>query len=703
MLVLRTMRICRFHYRTALMSDMTDSPPLRAIEESDNRAVHDSGISTSLRCLTGTRSLLLAQQVLMDLEPRGQFDGVYFLLMNAFVPVFEPRVLKHWFFAFYTLVNVVSNVWMAIYLRKWPNRVATNPTAAAHWFTFFKILQNADIACLTGWSYLEFGMNPMTSLVTMALLAFAVGIIVTLRPSLLISRITLLCCLIPALAVSSWLGGAVGYGTAILLFSDILFLWSYGNRENREYWRAFRQARELMHSRRRANQEGARIGDALLANTARHSAIVAERNRIAYEWHDTLLAGFSAISWQLDEAKRRQRETPETAAEAIELASNMLQHYRAEARLVIADLLYEDFESDDLVSHVTKNASAIIGRSGTEFKVSTAGNPVPLSPDVVRQLSRICEEAVTNAIRHAQPTQIQLQIEFGSRNVTLTVADDGCGFDPSRVPAGHFGLHIMKQRTRRLGGEFNLEASLKTGTTISISVPYSTDFTMTPTRILVIEDQYFSRLALHTVIDRHSDMQIVGEADTAKAGLALFQTHSPDVVIVDLKLPDQSGIEVIKAIRKIDPLARIVVLSNFEGSEYLYRATDAGAMAYLTKDASADELSLAIRAVRVGQSFIPPSLLHLLENRVAGNDLTLREQGVLQLLVLGWSNKQIGEHLGIAEKTVRIHLSNIFAKLGAANRTQAVLIALQSGFVDAPADGKGEVQISHPVGEEDGI
>ena len=228
---------------------------------------------------------------------------------------------------------------------------------------------------------------------------------------------------------------------------------------------------------------------------------------------------------------------------------------------------------------------------------------------------------------------------------------------------------------------------------------------MTPTSILVIEDQYFSRLALHTVIDRHSDMQIVGEADSAKSGLALFQTHTPDVVILDLKLPDQSGVEVIKAIRKIDPSARIVVLSNFEGSEYLYRATDAGAMAYLTKDATADELCSAIRAVRAGQSFIPPSLLHLVENRVAGNDLTLREKGVLQLLVLGWSNKQIGEHLGIAEKTVRIHLSNIFAKLGAANRTQAVLIALQSGFVDTPVDEKIELPLTDslaaPTGEEE--
>ncbi len=617
--------------------------------------------------------------------------------MNACVPVFEPRVLSHSFFAVYTVVNVVCNVWLAVYSHNWNARVAKNPARAAKWFAFFKGVQNAAVASMTGWAFLVFGINSVTSLATMALIAFAVGTIATLRPSLWIARMTLLCCLMPAVVVSAWLGGRAGFGTAGLLFADILFLWGYGKRVNREYWRVFQQTQELRASRRKATQKGARIGDTLFANAARHSAIVAERNRIAFEWHDTLLAGFSAISWQLDEAKRRQIESPETAVDAIALAANMLQHYRAEARLVIADLLYEDAESEDLVKVLSESSAKILGPAKIEFQISTQGKPVLLSPDVVRQLSRICEEGFTNALRHAHASQISLKIEFDSKRLNLTLVDDGCGFVPGETSKGHFGLHIMNQRARRLGGDMSVESKLGSGTMLSISVPYSADFNMTPTRILVIEDQYFSRVALHTVIDRHSDMQIVAEADTAQAGLTLFQQHSPDVVLLDLKLPDQSGIEVIKAIRKLDPLARIVVFSNFEGSEYLYRATDAGAMAYLTKDASADELSAAIRAVRVGQSFIPPSLLHLLENRVAGNDLTLREQGVLQLLVRGWSNKQIGDHLGIAEKTVRIHLSSIFSKLGAANRTQAVLIALHSGFVDTSLDGKSEAAVNDPL------
>ena len=224
---------------------------------------------------------------------------------------------------------------------------------------------------------------------------------------------------------------------------------------------------------------------------------------------------------------------------------------------------------------------------------------------------------------------------------------------------------------------------------------------MTPTRILVIEGQCFSRLALHTIIDSQSDMTIAYEATTARAGLEVLQEHTPDLIIMDLRLPDCPGIEVVRSIRAVSPAARILVVSNFEGSEYLHRAIAAGATAYLTKDSSSDELLEAIRAVRLGQSFFPASLLHLLENRVAGNELTAREQGVLELLVLGWSNRQIGDRLGIAEKTVRIHMSSIFSKLGAANRTTAVLIALERGFVDPQPSQSYQARVKSGVDARD--
>jgi len=643
-------------------------------------------------------SSALSRQALLDLGQRGRFDSFYFLLVNAAIPIFEPRVLRHWFFALYSAVNVLCNLGTLLYLRRWPREATKRPRYASHVFTSAKCCQNLCLGCIAGWSFLSFGINPLTSLTTMITIAFAQATLISLKPNASLLRTTVLCCLMPPLAASMRVGGAPGYGTALILLTEIVYLWIQGRTESLEYQRSARQTQEVHRARQKATQEGARIGDTLLTNAARHTATVAERNRIAYEWHDTLLAGFSAISWQLDDAQSRQREGDAArATEAVELARNMVHHYRSEARLVIADLLYEESDTNDLLSLIQQETQRAIGREAIGFRVTSKGKAPLLPPDVTRQLLRVCREAVSNAARHAKPALICIHVEFrGDHCISVCITDDGCGFSPglnksSQVKPGHFGLEIMKQRARHLGGELFIDSAAGRGTAVSIVVPYRDDFTMTPTRILVIEDQYFSRLALHTVLDSHTDMKIVFEADTGRAGIAAFREHPPDVTIMDLKLPDLAGIEVIKALREIDPAARIVVLSNFEGSEYLHRATDAGAMAYLTKDSNADELLQAIRAVRVGQSFIPPSLLHLLESRVAGNDLTSREQGVLELLVLGWSNKQIGDHLGIAEKTVRIHMSSIFSKLGAANRTQAVLIALQRGFVDPQPHDKGGI------------
>jgi DNA-binding NarL/FixJ family response regulator/signal transduction histidine kinase len=646
--------------------------------------------SLSPELTDGFMAASVARQALADLGPRARTDWLYFLIVNAVIPLFERRVLQQKPFALYSALSILFNVGMMLYLRRWPSEIANSPVRAIRIFTVFKCGQNLSLACMTGWLFFHFGVNPVTSLITMVLMAFAQATMITLRPSVSIMRITLCCCLAPAAIASAWVGGTLSYGTALILLIEGVFLWIHGNRENQEYLRALYQTRLLMRARRKANRQGARIGDALLANAARHSATVAERNRIAYEWHDTLLAGFSAISWQLDEAVRRQREEPAGAAETIELARNMVHHYRAEARLVIADLLYEETGCEDLVSLIGKAVPTIIGSAPIAFVIDAFGKALPLSPNASRQLLRICQEAVTNAVRHAEPSRITVFLQFYAKNLSISISDNGCGFRDKAITTGHFGLQIMKQRACQLGGELSIDTAINSGTTVSVTVPYSADFTMTPTRILIVEDQCFSRLALHTVIDNHPDMNIVCDSDTGLAGVAAFREHSPDVTIVDLKLPDQSGIDVIKAIRRIDPLARIVVLSNFDGSEFLHRATEAGAMAYLTKDSNAEELLQAIRAVRLGQSFIPPSLLPLLESRVAGNDLTVREQGVLELLVLGWSNKQIGDHLGISEKTVRIHMSSIFSKLGVANRTQAVLVALQRGFVDPQPAEKAE-------------
>jgi len=199
--------------------------------------------------------------------------------------------------------------------------------------------------------------------------------------------------------------------------------------------------------------------------------------------------------------------------------------------------------------------------------------------------------------------------------------------------------------------------------------------------ILLVEDQYFARLALHTVVDSREDMKIVAETASGAEALPLYRKHRPDLVIMDLRLPGMSGFDAIRAIRAEDAAARIVVLSNYDGSEDVHRALDAGALAYLTKDAGADDLIEALLAARRGRQYLPLALRGLLENRIPSDQLTARELEVLELLTAGMSNRDIGERLGIAEKTVRIHMTHIFDKMGVEDRTQAVLAAIQRGLV----------------------
>ena len=205
--------------------------------------------------------------------------------------------------------------------------------------------------------------------------------------------------------------------------------------------------------------------------------------------------------------------------------------------------------------------------------------------------------------------------------------------------------------------------------------------TIKPIRVLLIEDHFLARMALHSVFAGHPQIRIVGEAPDGEQGIELYRSTLPDVVVLDLRLPRMSGFDVITALRKERRPARIVVLSNYQGSEDIYRAVRSGAMAYLTKDASGEELNNAIQSVNRDLRYLPRVALDRLAERMPAVDLTPRESEVLLCITQGRSNREIAEQLGIAEKTVRIHVSSMLDKLGVRDRTQATIYALQRGLV----------------------
>jgi DNA-binding NarL/FixJ family response regulator len=198
---------------------------------------------------------------------------------------------------------------------------------------------------------------------------------------------------------------------------------------------------------------------------------------------------------------------------------------------------------------------------------------------------------------------------------------------------------------------------------------------------MVVEDHHIVRQGLVALLNAVPDMTVVAEASNGKDALDLFRQHQPDVTMMDLRLPNMSGVEAVTEIRKQFPSARIIVLTTFDGDEDIYRALQAGARGYLLKGMFGEELMDAIRAVHAGKSRIPAVIAERLAQRMGGSPLTARELDVLKLIVSGKSNKEIGAELAISEATVKTHINSILSKLSVTDRTQAATTALQRGIV----------------------
>lgn len=200
-------------------------------------------------------------------------------------------------------------------------------------------------------------------------------------------------------------------------------------------------------------------------------------------------------------------------------------------------------------------------------------------------------------------------------------------------------------------------------------------------RVLVADDHPIVRQGLAAIIDGRPEMTVVASAADGAAALELYRAHRPDVVLLDLIMPGMDGCETTAAIRAEFPDARIIILTTYAGDEDIYRSLQAGARAYVLKDAPPDELLDIIRDVSTGRRYIAPEVAAKLAERLAGAALTDRERDVLRLMAEGQSNEEIGRSLFISVGTVKYHVNHILAKLGVDDRTQAVITALRRGLV----------------------
>jgi len=200
-------------------------------------------------------------------------------------------------------------------------------------------------------------------------------------------------------------------------------------------------------------------------------------------------------------------------------------------------------------------------------------------------------------------------------------------------------------------------------------------------RILIADDHYIVRIGVVAVVNTQPDMEVVAEAEDGSQTIELFEKLKPDLVLMDSRMAVKTGVQATTEIRRRDPKARVVMLTAFDGDEDIRRAFEAGAQGYVLKSATREQLIPALRAVAAGGRWVPKEVAQRLSFHHSFEALTPREVEVLNEVAKGLANKQIADHFGISEHTVKGHLKLILAKLRVADRTEAVRVAVQRGII----------------------
>jgi DNA-binding NarL/FixJ family response regulator len=208
-------------------------------------------------------------------------------------------------------------------------------------------------------------------------------------------------------------------------------------------------------------------------------------------------------------------------------------------------------------------------------------------------------------------------------------------------------------------------------------------------KILIADDHPVVREGLNAMLSREADFKVVGEAKDGNEAVTKVRELSPDVVLMDLRMPEMDGVEAMRQIRPTNPDVKFIILTTYSDDDYIFSGIAAGARAYLLKDAPREELFKAIRAVYRGESLIQPVVASKLLDRFSelskrtpsGDELSERELEVLCLMAKGSANKEISAELKIAQSTVKTHITNIFQKLGVNDRTEAVTQAIKRGII----------------------
>ncbi|MVO99937.1 hybrid sensor histidine kinase/response regulator transcription factor [Paenibacillus lutrae] len=428
--------------------------------------------------------------------------------------------------------------------------------------------------------------------------------------------------------------------------------------------------------------------------------LLEERNRLSKDLHDTMGHSYTTIIMGLETLK------PELATEAgQEKLGSLLQVARKSMNNVRSYLhgIESDQESLPLVESLKQLTEDFEENARVKVGFRTYGEDHPLPKQAQMAFYRCLQESLTNAVRHGGSTEIDVSLQFEDRQTRLEIRDNGRGAD--RLQDG-FGLKAMKERAFNLQGQVSVYSGSDEGTVVMCTLPRQVEQPEEVIRLLLADDQPFIRESLRTILEEHKDLQVAGLAADGQEAVEMCGTLEPDLVVMDLDMPNMDGLSATQAIKCKWPHIRIVILTTFQDVERAMEVLRSGADGYLLKSIEPRELAETIRLVHRGGTMIaqdissklfeeadlPAAALHKepaaaeerpTEQREAENEygLTPREIEILQFLSRGLRYKTIAAKLYLSDGTVRNYASAVYAKLDVRNREEAVQKAAEAGLL----------------------
>jgi signal transduction histidine kinase/DNA-binding NarL/FixJ family response regulator len=423
-----------------------------------------------------------------------------------------------------------------------------------------------------------------------------------------------------------------------------------------------------------------------------------ERNRIAHELHDTLAQSLAAMIPEFDLLSQRLAALDADALREVSELRERIRQMLHDLRRSLLRARPSELENRSLGDAMAGVLESIEVDYGIKGNLELVGPVDSLPAEVEMTVFRIFQEAVTNARKHADASEMNVRLRAGE-GLVLSIDDDGAGFVPSGLTEG-FGLRGMRERAEEIGGRLIVSSTTSRGTSVNLTVPSVADQQARRgpkrggdrrsggrrvLRVVVVDDHPLFREAVSHMLEQGEDIRVVALVGTGAEALRTVKRLRPDLVLLDVELPDASGIEVARGLSSLDRPPGVLMLSAFADAGQVVAAMKAGAHGYLAKTVSREHLLDSIRAVAHGATIFDSSAGAALWS-APQEQPTRRELEVLSRIAAGKTNVEIADELYLAKKTVERVVATVTLKLQASNRTHAVAKAIALRLIEARPD-----------------